>query len=161
MSLKSRRLELANDYYYIRCFSIPFALLLSSCSGILRGLGKVKMAFGAVAAMTTPLNVCLTFSLIKFYNYGIRGAAIGTLISLIVTSLPVALYLTSKYLNNNLLSTIRSLDIGYFKSYTTNSYNQFLRTLAISSSFLLHQVTLTHLERLLVHLIKLPYTIGY
>lgn len=134
MSLDSRRLQLANDYYYIRCFSIPFALLLSSCSGILRGLGKVKLAFGAVGAMTT-INVCLTFSLITFYDYGIKGAAIGTLISLVATSLPIAFYLTSKYLNNNLLSIIRSLDMTYFKSYAINSYNQFLRTLAISSSF--------------------------
>ncbi|MDB2447492.1 MATE family efflux transporter [bacterium] len=133
MNLDPSRLALAEDYYFIRLYSLPFALLLSSCSGILRGLGKVKSAFMWVLAMTA-VNAGLTVLLVKVYDMGLKGAALGSLVSLAATSVPVALYLARKYLRD-VVSIVRSIDLTYLKSYLSNSYNQFLRTVAISSSF--------------------------
>ena len=134
MGLQDQRLLLAYDYYYVRILSVPFALLLSSACGVLRGLGLVKQAFSSVLLMTV-INVSLTLYLVKIVGLGLKGAAIGSLISLVITSLPISYYLYATFLKDSFWLIAKKIDVSYLKSYISNSTNQFLRTLAISSSF--------------------------
>ena len=133
MKLDPLRYELARSYFDIRLFSIPFALLLSSTSGILRGLGKVRFAFINVLLMTAT-NTILTIILVKTFKLELMGAALGSLVALIITSVPIAVYLFRSYLKKP-YGILKTINLNYFHSYFSNSYNQFLRTVAISCSF--------------------------
>lgn len=133
MKLDSERYSLALQYYYPRLISIPFALLLSSCSGILRGLGKVKFSFYLVLAMTI-INTSLTILFVKYLGMSLKGAGLGSLYALLIVSLPASIYLVRKYLKD-FISVVKSVDYSYIYDYLSNSYNQILRTLAISTTF--------------------------
>lgn len=133
MQLGDVRYPMAKDYFDYRLFSLPLALLLSSCCGILRGLGKVRLALNYVLAMTTA-NVLMTLILVEVFQLGLKGAAIGTVFGLAVTAVPLAIFIFRTYIIGNRIRLL-NINLDYFKSYLQNSYNQFLRTVAISLSF--------------------------
>ena len=66
-------------YTRLQFLSSPIAILLFSLSGALRGAGKANTAMKAVI-LANIFNIGLDFIFIAMMNYGVKGAAIATII---------------------------------------------------------------------------------
>ena len=87
--------SLVDAYFLIRIFGQPFSLLLTTQLSIIRGLGHVKFSM-LVMLFNLLLNILLTYSLIFIVNFGVKGAAIGTISSHIITALICFIYIRRK-----------------------------------------------------------------
>ena len=79
-STSSTVMELAQDYFRIRLYSIPAVLCQMVILGWLIGLGKSHLVFYLVV-MTSSINIALSFITVFLFDYGITGIAIATIIA--------------------------------------------------------------------------------
>ncbi len=136
MNLQSPERALAEAYYDVRAFSMPFVLLANASLGILRGLNHITFSFFVVLGTTTT-NIALTALFLSFTDAGLAGVAWGTLLGYGAGALFSAGFILVKHLPRD------SLWKGWFvwkgeafSAFGKRAVNQFLRTLALSGSFL-------------------------
>ena len=72
-----------DKYFSIRLVGHPFLLIYTTLLSIMRGFGEVNLSFYLVL-LTTLLNIIITGVLLFIFNWGIEGAAIGTVVSQVV-----------------------------------------------------------------------------
>ncbi len=71
---------LIDTYFIARVIGHPFAILFMTSLSLLRGLGRVKIALVFVA-LSTGLNVLLSWLFLYVYDFGLSGAAWGTVLA--------------------------------------------------------------------------------
>lgn len=126
--------ELVDEYFLIRVYGHPAAILYMTALSIVRGLSKVKVALWFVLA-TTTINIFLTWLFLYHFEMGIDGAALGTVLSNIIGMIFTFIALG---LNEN-------IRVGFFKappldqwlSFGKNSLDLFGRSAAITGSLFL------------------------
>ena len=72
-----------DKYFSIRLVGHPFLLVYTTLLSIMRGFGEVNLSFYLVL-ITTVINIIITGALLFIFNWGIEGAAIGTVVSQVV-----------------------------------------------------------------------------
>lgn len=93
---RDKVLELSLQYSYVLIYGCPITMFYVSFNLLLLGEGLAKWNMVA-GILTTLFDAPLTFILIKYTNLGIKGAAIGSVISIFVACcLSVGLYFTPK-----------------------------------------------------------------
>lgn len=80
MDVSSDTFTLISDYFRIRIFAAPASIVLFVINGWLFGVHKSKVAL-YLALLINTVNIALSYVLVKFYDLGIEGAAIGTLVA--------------------------------------------------------------------------------
>lgn len=85
----------AMDYLYVCCFGVFFMFAYNGICGILRGIGDSKrpLLFVAVSAV---VNLVLDVVFVVAFHWGVKGAAIATVIGQAVAFLMALLYLWRK-----------------------------------------------------------------
>ena len=88
--------EGAYRYLFVIFLGIPATFLYNLLAGIIRALGdsKTPVVFLAIASF---LNIGLDFVLILYFNTGVAGAAIATVVSQSVSGIACLLYMRKKY----------------------------------------------------------------
>ena len=76
----------AKEYGIILFMGIPFLTLYNLYSSLLRAMGNSKVSFYAVL-LSSILNVGLDLLLVAVFPYGVKGAAIATVVSQIAMTL--------------------------------------------------------------------------
>lgn len=85
----------AFQYFLIFALSIPVIQFNNLAGGALQSSGNMKIP-SAMQILSGILNVILNYVFIYILNMGVRGAAIATLISRLVTTLPLVVFLFFK-----------------------------------------------------------------
>ena len=86
----------ASDYIIIIFAGIPFGFLYNFASGILRSVGDSKTPLYFLL-FSSVLNVVLDLVCIIIFNLGIRGAAIATIFSQLVSGILCLIYIKKKF----------------------------------------------------------------
>jgi putative MATE family efflux protein len=100
-----------DKYFTIRLIGHPFLLIYTTLLSIMRGFADVNRSFYLVL-FTTLLNIVVTGILLFILNWGIEGAAVGTVVSQIV-GLIVTLFILGKkkIIRDNLFKKGLSSDV--------------------------------------------------
>lgn len=103
----------AKEYGIILFMGIPFLTLYNLYSSLLRAMGNSKVSFYAVL-LSSIFNVGLDLLLVAVFPYGVKGAAIATLISQIGMSIYL-IYYTHKTYENLRVSLSLKCDVNTLK----------------------------------------------
>jgi MATE family multidrug resistance protein len=76
----------SRDYYFIRVLGYPFTILSISLIGILRGVQKVRLTMVMVFIMTA-VNAVGSYLAVFHFGFGMRGAAVATVLSFLLGDL--------------------------------------------------------------------------
>ena len=134
--------SLVDAYFLIRIFGQPFSLLLTTQLSVIRGLGHVNFSM-LVMLFNLLLNILLTYCLIFVVNFGVKGAAIGTISSHIVTALICFIYIRRKVELTPQTDTEVSVK-GLLKSLSKKSLNLFVRSSLLTTVFFLSTRVAAH-----------------
>jgi MATE family multidrug resistance protein len=127
--------EHSDAYYSIRIIGHSFTLLYTTILSLLRGLGRVHLGFFMIG-LTTALNALLTYAALFIFDFGLEGAAWGTVLSFIVGSVISLIFLLNdKRVKGHFLSS-RIKKSGWFK-FGQNSLNIFGRSFTLTTCFFL------------------------
>lgn len=135
-------LQLSMDYFQIVAAFFPFYLLLNVMNSMIRADGSptyamIAMSFGAV------LNIILDPIFIFVCDWGIRGAAIATVIGQVVSFLTCAVYFL-KPKTFHLTKASFKIDFSILKNLISFGGSTFITQIAIVVMTLLSNVTLFH-----------------
>ena len=86
----------ANAYIFVIFMGIPATFLYNLLAGILRSLGDSRTPVYFLA-LSSFLNIFLDFALILWFDAGVAGAAIATVISQGISGLACLAYMVKKY----------------------------------------------------------------
>lgn len=89
-------LHSSSDYLGIVFIGIPFMVLYNLCGSMLRGIGNSKTPLYAVV-LSTIINITLDLVFIKVFFWGIKGAAIATVIAQAISSIYLLGYIYREY----------------------------------------------------------------
>jgi putative MATE family efflux protein len=73
-------MQSSKDYLSIVFLGVPFLIFYNLCSSLLRGIGDSKTPLYAIV-LSTIINIVLDIVFIKVFPWGIKGAAIATVIA--------------------------------------------------------------------------------
>lgn len=73
-------LQPSNEYLSVIFLGIPFLILYNLCSSLLRGIGDSRTPLYAIL-FSTVINIILDLVFIELFSWGIKGAAIATVIA--------------------------------------------------------------------------------
>ncbi len=89
-------LNSASDYLAIVFAGIPAVVIYNLCSSLLRGIGNSKTPLYAIV-ISSIVNVALDLIFIRLFNWGIKGAAIATVIAQILSCVYLLVYIHKNY----------------------------------------------------------------
>lgn len=125
--------ELAKEYFIIRVIGQPFLLIYFCLLSILRGVGRARASLFPVCS-SVFMNILMTYIFIYHFDYGLKGAALGTVISYIV-GLIITIYLLLKDFGLELFSLRDIPPIDSFSHFSNKSLFLFIRSLCLTSIF--------------------------
>jgi len=127
-------IPLIDDYFCIRVCGHIFTILYMTLLGILRGQQNVGVSFYIVTT-TTLINIILTWLLLFKYEYGLAGAAVGTVVSNILGFLFCSFFIFKKvsFLQVFKAKAKKSTWIHFGK----NSWDMFGRSFFLTAAFFL------------------------
>ncbi len=102
--------ENANAYIFVIFMGIPATILYNLLAGILRSLGDSKTPVYFLA-LSSFLNIFLDFALILWFDAGVAGAAIATVVSQGISGLACLLYMRKAYPILRMTREERRLDL--------------------------------------------------
>lgn len=105
------------QYFFIFALSIPIIQFNDLASGALQASGNMKFP-STMQILMGVLNVIFNYLFIYVLNMGVKGAAIATLISRLVTTLPLLAFLFWK---SDILRLRKEEKIYFKKSYFTTA----------------------------------------
>ncbi len=138
--------SMAREYFTIRILSAPAVLISLASIGMLFGLQKMKATLFLTIFLNLS-NLTLDVVLVLIFELGVKGVAIGTLISE-WTSAGLALYLVAHHLRKNVLQqiTIESLfQKQEFSRLFDVSGNLVLRTFLVQVPFFIGTLLATEM----------------
>lgn len=130
----SELIPLIESYFFIRLIGHPFTMLYTTLISIIRGLQKIKFCF-YVIFFTTLFNIFLSWFLLFKMNYGIEGAAIGTITANIIGVFASALYLISDNQIRGQLFIKSKVQLEHVFNFGRNSLNIFGRSFFLTTAF--------------------------
>lgn len=131
---KPSQFELIDQYFVVRVYGHPAAILYMTALSILRGLSKVRTALWFVL-LTTGINIFFTWLFLYHFEMGINGAALGTVISNVVGTIItlIALAMNEKVRDE----FFKTPPLEQWLSFGKNSLDLFGRSAAITGSLFL------------------------
>jgi len=118
-----------DQYFIYRSLGHVFVLLYISAIAVLRGQKKVNLAL-FIILITTLLNVLVSYTLIYHFDFGLKGAAIGTVLSNFVGFSTCLIIL----IKNGFVFNFYKDKSGLFH-YSKDSLSLFTRSLFLSICF--------------------------
>lgn len=106
-------LQAAEKYLSIVFIGVPFLVLYNLCSAMLRGMGDSRTPLYSII-LSTIINITLDLLFIKIFLWGIRGAAIATVIAQFITSIYLLLHIFNKHPMTRMSLRKDSIDIPLF-----------------------------------------------
>ena len=101
--------ENANAYIFVIFMGIPATFLYNLLAGVIRSLGDSKTPVYFLA-LSSFLNIFLDFALILWFDAGVAGAAIATVVSQGISGLACLLYMRKAYPIRRMTREERRLD---------------------------------------------------
>ncbi len=100
MNTPSNIFSLASDYIRILYFGIPISMLYNNFTGVSRSVGdsKTPLYFLIISSIT---NLCLDLLFVKSFGWGVKGAAVATIIAQGISALLAGIYIFKKNVNIN------------------------------------------------------------
>lgn len=95
MNASDQVARLFTDYYGIMLLELPIMVITSSFGMFIRGEGKPQY-FMQVNLVNVLLNILLDYLFVARFGFGVKGAAISSLIAALVTLMLVLLYFHKK-----------------------------------------------------------------
>jgi len=89
-------LEPSKDYLAIVFIGIPFLVLYNFCSSMLRSIGDSKTPLYSIV-LSTIVNIVLDLVFIKVFYWGIKGAAIATVIAQMLSCMYLIVFIYRRY----------------------------------------------------------------
>ena len=102
--------ENANAYIFVIFMGIPATILYNLLAGVIRSLGDSKTPVYFLA-LSSFLNIFLDFALILWFDAGVAGAAIATVVSQGLSGLACLLYMRKAYPILRMTREERRLDL--------------------------------------------------
>lgn len=96
LNTPSEILQPAHDYLSIIFIGVPFLVLYNLFSAMLRGIGDSKTPLYSIILSTT-INIILDLVFINIFHWGIKGAAIATVIAQIISSLYLYIFINKNH----------------------------------------------------------------
>jgi len=84
------------DYLSIIFIGVPFVVLYNLYSSLLRGIGNSKTPLYAII-LSSIINIILDLVFINIFGWGIKGAAIATVIAQVISSIYLYLHINKYY----------------------------------------------------------------
>ena len=106
-------LKPSSDYLTIVYLGVPFLVLYNLYSSMLRGVGDSKTTLYAII-LSTIINIILDLIFINAFHWGIKGAAIATVISQFISCLYLYLYIRNKHPMFKISFNKEFIDISLF-----------------------------------------------
>lgn len=100
----------ANRYIFIIFLGIPTTFLYNLLAGIIRALGDSKTPVYFLA-LSSILNIFLDFALILWFDMGVAGAAIATVVSQGISGLACLVFMWKKFHVLRMTNTERRVDL--------------------------------------------------
>jgi multidrug resistance protein, MATE family len=129
-------IPLVESYFLIRLIGYPFTLLYTTLTSILRGLQKIKFCF-YIILLTTLINIFVSWLLLFKLNYGLEGAAIGTILSNILGVIISFVYLILDSKLREKIFSRTKVQLEHLFNFGKNSANIFGRSFFLTTSFYL------------------------
>ncbi len=137
--------SLATDYMNIRLLALPLSILLTSITGILRGLDLIVRSL-VLSSITTILNFIISFILIYHFKMGLAGAGLGTLISLIIgVVLGFGQFFIGERARLFKLHSLNFFEVKIWKNFSKDSISLLGRSAFLVSSFFIATIVATRL----------------
>ena len=124
---------LVDEYFSVRILGQPLIILYTTALSVLRGLGKVQIGF-TLTALTTAINIVVSWFFLHKLQTGLPGAAWGTLIAHLVGSLSSLFIIASVPRIRGFWREL-SFDKKNWFHFGQSSGNIFLRTSCLSFIF--------------------------
>ncbi len=106
-------LQIACNYLSIVFLGVPFLVLYNLCSSLLRGMGDSKTPLYAIV-LSSVINIALDLAFIQLFSWGIKGAAIATVIAQIATCAYLFAHIQKRHPMARISFSKSSIDIGLF-----------------------------------------------
>jgi len=131
----SEFIPLIDEYFLIRVYGHVFSIMYMTLLSILRGQQRVGCSF-LMVAVTTLVNILLTWILLYHFNTGIAGAALGTVVADVLGFALCSYFLFGKfsYLKEVLATQLQRSTWLHFGK---NSWNLFGRSSCLTVAFFL------------------------
>jgi MATE family multidrug resistance protein len=139
-------LVLIDAYFEIRIYTAPASIILFVINGWLLGIQQPKRAL-VIALLINTVNIILSYSLVQYFNYGIRGVAIGTLVAQFA-GLALGMYYVIREYSFQFFITLKSTlirDSGWREFIQVNG-DLFIRTLCLLFTMTFFKVNAAELE---------------
>ena len=115
---------LVKDYLMVTLIGIPFCCYMMSISYFARADGMPRLPLFAVV-ITNVVNITLDFVYLKYFGFGIGGAALATVSGDIAASIFISYYFIDKKRTLKLLSITKikvANFLGYFKDIVVSGF---------------------------------------
>ncbi len=125
------------DYFYIRIYSSFGELTIYVITGLFIGLQKTKTS-SLVVVFFSITNIIFSSLFVLYFNYNVKGVALGTLISSTITSFIFLIYtfLVLKKFTNINLNIKQIFNFKKIQNIFNINFNLFIRTVLLTFSFL-------------------------
>ncbi|MGA4719687.1 MATE family efflux transporter [Fictibacillus nanhaiensis] len=123
--------SLATNYFTIRIWGVPFALLNYVIIGWMMGLAMIKKTLFLQMYMNVT-NIVLDILFVKVFSWGVAGVAAATLISEVSTFV-IGLFIVWKAIpaKHRKIFQIKSIDLSSYKKMMRMNRDLFIRTLCL------------------------------
>jgi len=135
---------LAEDYLKVFIWSIPFNAIVLLSSAIFRAEGNLKLSM-FVVLVDAIINVLLEFILIYFFKLGVKGVALATIISQVITAIFALTYILRQKSNVKIKRDYLKLNLRNTKSIITVGFSAFARNATTAGLSLTVNTTLRSL----------------
>ncbi len=125
------------DYFYIRIYSSFGELTIYIITGLFIGLQKTKTS-SLVVVFFSITNIIFSSLFVLYFNYNVKGVALGTLVSSTITSFIFLIYtfLVLKKFTNINLNIKQIFNFKKIQNTFNINFNIFIRTVLLTFSFL-------------------------
>lgn len=106
-------LQPAGEYLSIVFIGVPFLILYNLCSSMLRGMGDSKTPLYAII-LSTVVNIVLDLIFINCLGWGIRGAAVATVIAQAITCIYLFIHIHESYPMSRISFRKELIDVSLF-----------------------------------------------
>ncbi|MED4073479.1 MATE family efflux transporter [Priestia endophytica] len=123
--------ELALNYFYIRIWGAPFALITYVILGFLIGTGRVKLSLFLQIGMNV-VNIVLDFLFVQGFGWAVKGVAFATLIAEVSGALVGMIIIAQTFtLSLKKWSFVSTADFSSFKKMLEVNRDLFIRTFCL------------------------------
>jgi putative MATE family efflux protein len=106
-------LQSSQEYLSVVFIGVPFLILYNLCGSMLRGMGNSRTPLYAIV-LSTIVNIVLDLVFINVFGWGIRGAAVATVIAQAVTSIYLLFHINSAYPMSRISFVNKPMDMPLF-----------------------------------------------